>query len=274
MIGHGATWPGGDQDVAVLREDEDSGPDETKGELGATEPMRAAFHLPDYVDDVPGFDGRRRARPVGRRARWQLASVSVGCARRRVPNSHTGAVPDSSWSRLSNVRIRPRRCPRPALCEQSDRFGRAHLQRRRAPDGRDRQMARRRARRTRGLARRSCGKRPLGDGADRRSRSPARSGANGSTQHRGRSHHALPRWSVRRPNGASIVRRVRPTQIWLRNDVLSTAGISEEDVAAALRTVTLAGLAGDVPYQDDPETPAFATAFPSSTIQRLGCLPK
>ena len=75
-----------------------------------------------------------------------------------------------------------------------------------------------------------------------------------------------------RTDGLSITRRVRPTQIWLRNDVLSAAGISEEDVAAVLREATLADLAGEVPYRDEPETRAFATAFPSSIFPHLACL--
>ena len=279
MIGHGATWPGGDRDVAVLREDEDSG---TGGDEGRTweltEPMRAAFHLPDYVDDVPGFDADVAALDQsdgaldGNWHQYPLDALDDGFqtpARAPYQTRIVESVVEREGFGLDDV---------PDLLyvnlKAIDSVG--HIF---SADGH--QMGETVRWHDDALAelvgwlddRVGSGRWAMVLTADHGAqRDPERTGALSI----GVDHitHYLDGQFADRTNGASIVRRVRPTQIWLRNDVLSAAGISEEDVAAALRTVTLADLAGDVPYQDDPETPAFATAFPSSTIQRLGCLPK
>ena len=279
MIGHGATWPGGDRDVAVLREDEDSG---TGGDEGRTweltEPMRAAFHLPDYVDDVPGFDADVAALDQsdgaldGNWHQYPLDALDDGFqtpARAPYQTRIVESVVEREGFGLDDV---------PDLLfvnlKAIDSVG--HIF---SADGH--QMGETVRWHDDALAdlvgwlddRVGRGRWAMVLTADHGAqRDPERTGALSiGVDHITR---YLDGQFAGRTNGASIVRRVRPTQIWLRNDVLSAAGISEEDVAAALRTVTLADLAGEVPYHDDPETRAFATAFPSSTIQRLGCLQK
>ena len=263
----------------MLREDEDSG---TGGDEGRTweltEPMRAAFHLPDYVDDVPGFDADVAALDQsdgaldGNWHQYPLDALDDGFqtpARAPYQTRIVESVVEREGFGLDDV---------PDLLyvnlKAIDSVG--HIF---SADGH--QMGETVRWHDDALAelvgwlddRVGSGRWAMVLTADHGAqRDPERTGALSI----GVDHitHYLDGQFADRTNGASIVRRVRPTQIWLRNDVLSAAGISEEDVAAALRTVTLADLAGDVPYQDDPETPAFATAFPSSTIQRLGCLPK
>ena len=75
------------------------------------------------------------------------------------------------------------------------------------------------------------------------------------------------------PEGDRLVRRIRPTQIWLKNETMASNGYTAEDVAAALRDATLADVAGDAPYGGDPSDPAFSAAFPSAVLGDLPCLP-
>jgi hypothetical protein len=62
MLGHGASWPGGDRDIAVMRELEDA---ETGGAEGLrwklTTAMRPWFTMPPYVNDVRGIEDDVRA---------------------------------------------------------------------------------------------------------------------------------------------------------------------------------------------------------------------
>lgn len=57
MLGHGALWGGGDQDIAAIREKVGA---ETLGEEGfewnLTPVLQPYYRFPDYLNDVPGFE--------------------------------------------------------------------------------------------------------------------------------------------------------------------------------------------------------------------------
>jgi hypothetical protein len=62
MLGHGSMWGGGDQDIAAVREVVGA---ETLGEEGfewnLTPALQPYYRLPDYLNEVPGFDEDVRA---------------------------------------------------------------------------------------------------------------------------------------------------------------------------------------------------------------------
>jgi hypothetical protein len=62
MLGHGSLWGGGDQDIAAIREKVGA---ETLGEEGfewnLTPVLQPYYRFPDYLNDVPGFEGDVRA---------------------------------------------------------------------------------------------------------------------------------------------------------------------------------------------------------------------
>jgi hypothetical protein len=76
------------------------------------------------------------------------------------------------------------------------------------------------------------------------------------------------------PDGPDVVRRARPTQIWMDEQALADAGYSVDDVAAALASATREELAAGAELTGDPDAPAFSAAFPTSDLDGLGCLPK
>lgn len=60
MLGHGAMWEGGDEDIAVLRiSTEDDGAEGVRWEIGKK--LQPFFQSPGYVNDVPGFPEDIRA---------------------------------------------------------------------------------------------------------------------------------------------------------------------------------------------------------------------
>jgi hypothetical protein len=75
------------------------------------------------------------------------------------------------------------------------------------------------------------------------------------------------------PGGPDVVRRARPTQVWMDEDALAEAGYTDADVAAALAAATREEMSGGADFPGDPNAPAFSAAFPSSELDGLGCLP-
>ncbi len=75
------------------------------------------------------------------------------------------------------------------------------------------------------------------------------------------------------PDGPSVVRRARPTQIWLDEQALDDNGYSVDDVASALASATRGQLSAGVAFEGDPDAAAFSAAFPTSDLEGLGCLP-
>lgn len=75
------------------------------------------------------------------------------------------------------------------------------------------------------------------------------------------------------PGGPDVVRRARPTQIWIDDQALAEAGHTVEEVAAALAAATRLELSGGAEFGGDPEAPAFSAAFPTSELADLACLP-
>lgn len=73
--------------------------------------------------------------------------------------------------------------------------------------------------------------------------------------------------------GTPVVRRARPTQIWMDRHALTDAGHTVEEVAAALAAATRAELSGGAEFPGDPSALAFSAAFPTSDLDGLGCLP-
>ena len=75
------------------------------------------------------------------------------------------------------------------------------------------------------------------------------------------------------PGGSSVVRRARPTQIWMDEHALADAGHTLGEVAAALAAATREDLSGGAEVPGDPDALAFTAAFPTSDLAGLGCLP-
>jgi len=75
------------------------------------------------------------------------------------------------------------------------------------------------------------------------------------------------------PAGPSVVRRARPTQIWMDEQTLADAGHTLDEVAAALASATREELSGGAEVPGDPDARAFSAAFPTSDLDGLGCLP-
>ncbi|MGZ8581928.1 MAG: alkaline phosphatase family protein [Actinomycetota bacterium] len=74
-------------------------------------------------------------------------------------------------------------------------------------------------------------------------------------------------------DGPGVVRRARPTQIWMDEQALADAGHTVDEVAAALAAATRQELSGGDEYPGDPGALAFSAAFPTSDLDDLGCLP-
>ena len=75
------------------------------------------------------------------------------------------------------------------------------------------------------------------------------------------------------PGGPDVVRRARPTQIWMDEQALADAGYTDADVAAALAAATRSEMSGGAEFPGDPDALAFSAAFPTSELEGLGCLP-
>ena len=75
------------------------------------------------------------------------------------------------------------------------------------------------------------------------------------------------------PGGPDVVRRVRPTQIWMDEQALADAGYADADVAAALAAATRSEMSGGTEFPGDPDALAFSAAFPTSELEGLDCLP-
>ncbi len=73
--------------------------------------------------------------------------------------------------------------------------------------------------------------------------------------------------------GRQVLRRVRPTQIWVDERRLAEDGHSLDDVVAWLAKATRADLSGGSDPAGDPRAPAFAAVFPTSDLDDLDCLP-
>jgi hypothetical protein len=75
------------------------------------------------------------------------------------------------------------------------------------------------------------------------------------------------------PAGPGVVRRARPTQIWMDEQALADAGHTIDEVAAALAGATREELSAGAEVPGDPDALAFSAAFPTSDLAGLGCLP-
>lgn len=74
------------------------------------------------------------------------------------------------------------------------------------------------------------------------------------------------------PGGPEVVRRERPTQIWMDEQALTDAGHTIDEVAAALAAATRQELSGGAEFPGDPDAVAFSAAFPTSDLGDLACL--
>jgi hypothetical protein len=74
-------------------------------------------------------------------------------------------------------------------------------------------------------------------------------------------------------SGRPVVRRVRPTHIWVNERRLAEGGHSLDDVVAWLAGARRADLAGSSDPAGDLRAPAFAAVFPTSDLDDLDCLP-
>jgi len=73
--------------------------------------------------------------------------------------------------------------------------------------------------------------------------------------------------------GRPVVRRARPTQIWLNERTLAEGGHRLDDVVARLAAATREDFSAGADLSGDPHAPAFAAVFPSSDLHDLDCLP-
>jgi Type I phosphodiesterase / nucleotide pyrophosphatase len=277
LIGHGATWPGGDADLAILRESASSATGGDEGDVWQLSPgMLNAFEMPDYVDDVGGFrkdvrtldqadgalDGRWGTYPLHLLDRGFLsparAPYQTRIVQEVIEREGFGAddVPDLLYVNYKAI----------------DSVG--HLFSVNGPQVGETVRAHDQALSDlMGFLDEEVGEGEWvmvltadhGMQLDPEVTGALSIGVDPLTR------YLDSRFSE--PGGPSVVRRVRPTQIWLRNDLLSSNGHSQEDVAAALRRATLGDLAGSETFDGHPRDLAFAAAFPSSVLRDLGCLP-
>ena len=79
MLGHGTFWNGGDRDVAMTRSPDVRSTSTAEGDVWNLPKEEAPFyHLPDYVNDVPGFDHDKQVldRADGKRdGKWRANDI-------------------------------------------------------------------------------------------------------------------------------------------------------------------------------------------------------
>jgi len=276
MLGHGASWRGGDRDIAVMRELEDA---ETAGAEGLrwklTEAMRPWFTMPSYVNDVPGIetDARELDRADGKLdGKWGVHPLSqlqdgfqtparvpyqMRILRAIVEREGFGAddVPDllfvnmkaaDSIGHLYSVNSAEMAETVRALDESlgemiamfDDRVGE--------------------------------GEWALILTADHGHQyDPAVSGAFQIGV------PALAATLEARFGGtpeAPIVNRGRPTQLWIDEGTLATKGLTLDDVSTAVMEATQAGTADAGVVPTDPDARVFSAAFPTAAMGSLPCL--
>jgi len=276
MLGHGAAWPGGDRDVAVMRELEDA---ETGGAEGVrwelTSGMAPWFTMPPYVNDVPGIerdvleldqadgmlDGRWGERPFSQlqdgfqspaRIPYQLRILREIVSRERFGADD---VPD-----LLYVNVKA-----------ADSIG--HLNSVNGPEMGETVAA-------------------LDDSIDDtiamfdaavgpgrwvlvltsdhgHQYDPAVSGAFQI------GIRALSTYLEDRFGGSAddpILTRVRPTQLWVDEEALAERGATLDDVATAVMEATQAETADEGVTPSDPDARVFSAAFPTAAMATLPCL--
>ena len=277
MVGHGSQWEGGDADLAIMREQEDASTGGDEGDAWQlTTGMAPYFEMPRYVKEVPGL--------VGDLARLDQEDGVVD-----------EAWGDYPFDALDNGFQTPARTPyQTRIVEEVIRregFGADNV-----PDllyvnlkavdsvghifsvnGEEMgQTLRWQDEALRDLVRFldaevGAGEWTMTLTADHGHQyDPAISGALpiGITALTG---FIEDRFSA--PGGPDVVRRARPTQIWMDEQALADAGFTDADVAAALAAATREEMSGGADFPGDPNARAFTAAFPTSELEGLACLP-
>jgi hypothetical protein len=276
MVGHGSQWDGGDADLAIMREQEDASTGGDEGDAWQlTTGMAPYFTLPDYVNEVPGlerdlptldqedgvvdqawgdypFDALEDGFQTPARTPYQTRIVEEVIRRE---SFGADQVPDLLYVNLKAV---------DSVGHIFSVNGEEMAQTLRWQDDALEDLVR-------------FLDADVGEGewamtltADHGHQyDPAISGALpiGIT--------ALTAFIEDRfsePGGPDVVRRARPTQIWIDDQALAEAGHTVEEVAAALAAATRLELSGGAEFGGDPAAPAFSAAFPTSELADLACL--
>ena len=276
MLGHGASWPGGDRDIAVMRELEDA---DTGGAEGLrwtlTSAMRPWFTMPSYVNDVRGIDADVRAldRADGMLdGKWgphpfsQLQDGFQSPARVPYQTRILRAVLENEGFGADDV---------PDLLfvniKAADSVG--HLYSVNGPEMEETVRAL-----DDGLAEIvSMFDEVAGRGewvliltADHGHQfDPAVSGAfqigiPALTAHLEQRFGGTP--------DAPVVTRGRPTQLWIDEETLAAEGLTLDDVAMAVMASTQAETADQGVTVTDPGATVFSAAFPTAAMATLPCL--
>jgi hypothetical protein len=278
MIGHGAMWEGGDRDIAVMREQEDA---ETGGAEGVrwqlTTGMAPSFRMPDYVNEVPGIEQDLQALDQadgmldGRWGEHPFSALQDGfqtpartpyqtrIVQEVIRREGFGAddVPDllfvnykaidtvgHIWSLNSDEMRQTVRVQDASLGDLI-----AFL---------DAEVGR--------------GEWAMVLTADHGHQyDPQISGAF-QIGVRPLTRYLEDRFGS--PDAPPVVVRVRPTQLWIDEQVLAGHGVTLDDVAVAVMEATRADTADQgVEVGSDPDERVFAAAFPTASMASLPCLP-
>ena len=276
MLGHGASWPGGDRDIAVMRELEDAGTGGAEGlSWKLTTAMRPWFTMPSYVNDVRGIEGDVRELD-------------------RADGMLDGRWGEHPFSQLQDGFQSPARVPYQTriLREivENEGFG--------ADDVPDLLFVNIKAAD-------SIGHLYSVNGAEMGETVQALDASLGEivamfdelvgrdewvlilTADHGHQYDpavsgafqigisALAAYLEQRFDGASdapIVTRARPTQLWIDEDTLATKGLTLGDVATAVMEATQAQTADEGVVPTEPDARVFSAAFPTAAMASLPCL--
>jgi hypothetical protein len=77
-------------------------------------------------------------------------------------------------------------------------------------------------------------------------------------------------------SNASVIEKMRPTQVWLNTDLLAQRGFTVADVATYMMTLTQQDTTkrSITPAPGQADTPVFKSVVPLQVFDKLHCLPQ
>ncbi|HXF35751.1 MAG TPA: alkaline phosphatase family protein [Actinomycetota bacterium] len=278
MMSHGALWGGGDRDIGVTRQLEGSEKGGTEGfTWNLTRAMAPFYRLPGYVNDVPGFEAAVRALDQADGSldgRWRDNDIA------RLKGGFDTPARTTYQSRLVRAVVRREgfgadRIPDLLFVNYKAIDTVGHLFSVNSPEMAD--TIRVQDEELRWLV--SFLDRQVGRGAwamvlvadHGHQFDPRVTGAFPIDIDR------LERAIVERfddQDGAPVVQRIRPTQIWFDVQELRANGATLGDVARFVMGLTKADTPkpGSVVRPEEGDEPVFEAAFPSAMLRRLPCI--